>query len=348
LELISDVICKYVIKRRVQGMPINLRGRSLLTLKDFTPDEIKYLLDLSKDLKAKKRMGLTGELLKGKNIVLIFEKTSTRTRCAFEVAAYDEGAHVTFLTQSQMGKKESIEDTARVLGRFYDGIEFRGFKQETVETLAKYSGVPVWNGLTDEDHPTQVLADFMTVEENFDKPLNKIKFVYIGDGRNNVANALMIGAAKLGMDFVIVSPKELFPSEKLLKEMREEAQKNNAKISISDDLDAVEGADVIYTDVWISMGEEDKIEERIKLLKPYQVNMDLIKKTNNPDVIFLHCLPSFHDTKTDMGYDVYKKYGLPEMEVTDEVFESKYSKVFDEAENRMHTIKAVMVATLVG
>ncbi|HOP24616.1 MAG TPA: ornithine carbamoyltransferase, partial [Defluviitoga sp.] len=220
-------------------MPINLRGRSLLTLKDFTPDEIKYLLDLSKDLKAKKRMGLTGELLKGKNIVLIFEKTSTRTRCAFEVAAYDEGAHVTFLTQSQMGKKESIEDTARVLGRFYDGIEFRGFKQETVETLAKYSGVPVWNGLTDEDHPTQVLADFMTVEENFDKPLNKIKFVYIGDGRNNVANALMIGAAKLGMDFVIVSPKELFPSEKLLKEMREEAQKNNAKISISDDLDAV-------------------------------------------------------------------------------------------------------------
>ena len=329
-------------------MPINLRGRSLLTLKDFTPDEIKYLLDLSKDLKAKKRMGLTGELLKGKNIVLIFEKTSTRTRCAFEVAAYDEGAHVTFLTQSQMGKKESIEDTARVLGRFYDGIEFRGFKQETVETLAKYSGVPVWNGLTDEDHPTQVLADFMTVEENFDKPLNKIKFVYIGDGRNNVANALMIGAAKLGMDFVIVSPKELFPSEKLLKEMREEAQKNNAKISISDDLDAVEGADVIYTDVWISMGEEDKIEERIKLLKPYQVNMDLIKKTNNPDVIFLHCLPSFHDTKTEMGYDVYKKYGLPEMEVTDEVFESKYSKVFDEAENRMHTIKAVMVATLVG
>lgn len=329
-------------------MPINLRGRSLLTLKDFTPDEIKYLLDLSKDLKAKKRMGLTGELLKGKNIVLIFEKTSTRTRCAFEVAAYDEGAHVTFLTQSQMGKKESIEDTAKVLGRFYDGIEFRGFKQETVEILAKYSGVPVWNGLTDEDHPTQVLADFMTVEENFDKPLNKIKFVYVGDGRNNVANALMIGAAKLGMDFVIVSPKELFPSEKLLKEMREEAQKNNAKITISDDLDAVRGADVIYTDVWISMGEEDKIEERIKLLRPYQVNMDLIKKTNNPDVIFLHCLPSFHDTKTDMGYDVYKKYGLREMEVTDEVFESKYSKVFDEAENRMHTIKAVMVATLVG
>lgn len=207
-------------------MPINLRGRSLLTLKDFTPDEIKYLLDLSKDLKAKKRMGLSGELLKGKNIVLIFEKTSTRTRCAFEVAAYDEGAHVTFLTQSQMGKKESIEDTARVLGRFYDGIEFRGFKQETVETLAKYSGVPVWNGLTDEDHPTQVLADFMTVEENFDKPLSKIKFVYVGDGRNNVANALMIGAAKMGMDFVIVSPKELFPSEKLLKEMRDEDRKS--------------------------------------------------------------------------------------------------------------------------
>jgi ornithine carbamoyltransferase len=329
-------------------MPINLRGRSLLTLKDFTPEEVKYLLELSKDLKAKKRMGIKGDLLKGKNIVLLFEKTSTRTRCAFEVAAFDEGANVTFLTNSQMGKKESIEDTARVLGRFYDGIEFRGFKQETVEILAKYSGVPVWNGLTDEDHPTQVLADFLTIMENFEKPLNKIKFVYVGDGRNNMANALMIGASKMGMDFVIISPKELFPSKELINEMEKTASENGGKITITDKLDAVANADVIYTDVWISMGEESKVEERIKLLKPYQVNMDLIKKTNNPDVIFLHCLPSFHDTKTEMGYEVYQKYGIKEMEVTDEVFESKYSKVFDEAENRMHTIKAVMVATLVG
>jgi len=329
-------------------MPINLRGRSLLTLKDFTPEEVKYLLELSKDLKAKKRMGIKGDLLKGKNIVLLFEKTSTRTRCAFEVAAFDEGANVTFLTNSQMGKKESIEDTARVLGRFYDGIEFRGFKQETVEILAKYSGVPVWNGLTDEDHPTQVLADFLTIMENFEKPLNKIKFVYVGDGRNNMANALMIGASKIGMDFVIISPKELFPSEELINEMEKTASENGGKITITDTLDGVVNADVIYTDVWISMGEESKVEERIKLLKPYQVNMDLIKKTNNPDVIFLHCLPSFHDTKTEMGYEVYQKYGIKEMEVTDEVFESKYSKVFDEAENRMHTIKAVMVATLVG
>lgn len=329
-------------------MPINLKGRSLLTLKDFTPEEIKYLLDLSKDLKSKKRMGIKGELLKGKNIVLIFEKTSTRTRCAFEVAAYDEGANVTYLTNSQMGKKESIEDTARVLGRFYDGIEFRGFKQETVEILAKYSGVPVWNGLTDEDHPTQVLADFLTIIENFDKPLNKIKFVYIGDGRNNMANALMIGASKMGMDFVIISPKELYPNEKLVAEMENVAKENGGKITITDNLDAVEGTDVIYTDVWVSMGEESKMEERINLLKPYQVNMELIKKAKNPGMIFLHCLPSFHDTKTEVGLDVFNKYGLKEMEVTGEVFESKYSKVFDEAENRMHTIKAVMVATLVG
>ncbi len=313
-------------------MPINLRGRSLLTLKDFTPEEVKYLLELSKDLKAKKRMGIKGDLLKGKNIVLLFEKTSTRTRCAFEVAAFDEGANVTFLTNSQMGKKESIEDTARVLGRFYDGIEFRGFKQETVEILAKYSGVPVWNGLTDEDHPTQVLADFLTIMENFEKPLNKIKFVYVGDGRNNMANALMIGASKIGMDFVIISPKELFPSEELINEMEKTASENGGKITITDTLDGVVNADVIYTDVWFSMGEESKVQERINLLKPYQVNMDLIKKTNNPDVIFLHCLPSFHDTKTEMGYDVYQKYGIKEMEVTDEVFESKYSKVFDEAE----------------
>ncbi|RAO98966.1 ornithine carbamoyltransferase [Petrotoga sp. 9PW.55.5.1] len=329
-------------------MPVNLRGRSFLTLKDFSPEEIKYLLNLSQNLKTKKRMGIKGDLLNGKNIVLLFEKTSTRTRCAFEVAAFDEGAHVTFLTNSQMGKKESIEDTARVLGRFYDGIEFRGFKQETVETLAKYSGVPVWNGLTDEDHPTQVLADFLTIMENFEKPLSKIKFVYIGDGRNNMANALMIGGSKMGMDFVIISPKELFPNKSLVDEMEIVAKENGGKITISDKLDSVVNADVIYTDVWFSMGEEDKIQERLNLLTPYQVNMDLIKRTNNPDVIFLHCLPSFHDTKTEMGKMVYEKYGIEEMEVTNEVFESRYSKVFDEAENRMHTIKAVMVATLVG
>lgn len=329
-------------------MPVNLRGRSFLTLKDFSPEEIKYLLNLSQDLKTKKRMGIKGDLLNGKNIVLLFEKTSTRTRCAFEVAAFDEGAHVTFLTNSQMGKKESIEDTARVLGRFYDGIEFRGFKQETVETLAKYSGVPVWNGLTDEDHPTQVLADFLTIMENFEKPLSKIKFVYIGDGRNNMANALMIGGSKMGMDFVIISPKELFPNKSLVDEMEIIAKENGGKITISDKLDSVVNADVIYTDVWFSMGEEDKIQERLNLLTPYQVNMDLIKRTNNPDVIFLHCLPSFHDTKTEMGKMAYEKYGIEEMEVTNEVFESRYSKVFDEAENRMHTIKAVMVATLVG
>lgn len=329
-------------------MPVNLRGRSFLTLKDFSPEEIKYLLNLSQDLKTKKRMGIKGDLLNGKNIVLLFEKTSTRTRCAFEVAAFDEGAHVTFLTNSQMGKKESIEDTARVLGRFYDGIEFRGFKQETVETLAKYSGVPVWNGLTDEDHPTQVLADFLTIMENFEKPLSKIKFVYIGDGRNNMANALMIGGSKMGMDFVIISPKELFPNKSLVDQMEIVAKENGGKITISDKLDSVVNADVIYTDVWFSMGEEDKIQERLNLLTPYQVNMDLIKRTNNPDVIFLHCLPSFHDTKTEMGKMVYEKYGIEEMEVTNEVFESRYSKVFDEAENRMHTIKAVMVATLVG
>jgi ornithine carbamoyltransferase len=306
------------------------------------------MLDLSKDLKQKKRMGIKGDMLEGKNIVLLFEKTSTRTRAAFEVAALDEGAHVTFLSNSQMGKKESIKDTARVLGRYYDGIEFRGFKQETVEELAENAGVPVWNGLTDLDHPTQVLADFLTVMENVNKPLNKVKFVYVGDGRNNMGNALMIGAAKMGMDFVTISPKELFPKEDLVNEMREVAKESGGSITITDDVNAVENADVIYTDVWVSMGEEDQFEERIKLLKPYQVNMDMIKKTNNPDVTFLHCLPSFHNTDTIVSAEIYEKFGISEMEVTDEVFESKYSKVFDEAENRMHTIKAVMVATIHG
>ncbi|MDK2946404.1 ornithine carbamoyltransferase [Geotoga petraea] len=329
-------------------MPVNLRGRNFLTLKDFTKEEIQYMLDLSKDLKQKKRMGIKGNMLEGKNIVLLFEKTSTRTRAAFEVAALDEGAHVTFLSNSQMGKKESIKDTARVLGRYYDGIEFRGFKQETVEELAENAGVPVWNGLTDLDHPTQILADFLTVMENVNKPLNKVKFVYVGDGRNNMGNALMIGAAKMGMDFVTISPKELFPKEDLVKEMREVAKESGGSITITDDVNAVENADVIYTDVWVSMGEEDQFEERIKLLKPYQVNMDMIKKTNNPDVIFLHCLPSFHNTDTIVSAEIYEKFGISEMEVTDEVFESKYSKVFDEAENRMHTIKAVMVATIHG
>ncbi|SHH24465.1 ornithine carbamoyltransferase [Caloranaerobacter azorensis DSM 13643] len=328
-------------------MPVNLRGRHLLTLKDFTPQEIKYLLDLAVDLKRKKRAGIKGNLLEGKNIVLLFEKTSTRTRCAFEVAAYDEGANVTFLSNSQMGKKESIEDTAKVLGRFYDGIEFRGFKQETVEEIAKHAGVPVWNGLTDLYHPTQILADFMTIMEHVNKPLNKVKLVFVGDARNNMGNSLMIGAAKMGMHFVAVAPKELFPSEELVNEMRELAKETGATIELTENIDeGVKGADVIYTDVWVSMGEEDKFEERINLLKPYQVNMEMINKTGNPDVIFMHCLPSFHDTNTTIGKDIYEKFGLKEMEVTDEVFRSKHSVVFDEAENRMHTIKAVMVATI--
>ena len=327
-------------------MAVNLKGRSFLTLKDFTPEEIRYMLNLSLDLKRKKRAGIKGDLLERKNIVLLFEKASTRTRCAFETAAYDEGGSVTFLTNSQMGKKESIEDTAKVLGRFYDGIEFRGFKQETVATLAAHSGVPVWNGLTDLYHPTQILADFLTIMEHCAKPLNKVKFVYAGDARNNMGNSLMIGAAKMGMHFVALAPKELFPSEKLVAEMNEIAKETGAIIELSESIDAVKDADVIYTDVWVSMGEEDMYEQRIKQLKPYQVNMDLIKKTGNDDVLFLHCLPAFHDLETAVGKEVHEKFGLEAMEVTDEVFRSKHSVVFDEAENRMHTIKAVMVATI--
>ncbi len=328
-------------------MPVNLKGKNFITLKDFTPEEINYLLDLSMDLKRKKRSGIKGNLLERKNIVLLFEKTSTRTRCAFEVAGFDEGASVTFLSNSQMGKKESIEDTAKVLGRFYDGIEFRGFKQETVDTLAEHAGVPVWNGLTDLYHPTQILADFLTIKENVDKPLNKVKLVYAGDARNNMGNSLMIGAAKLGMHFVGVAPKELFPAEELVAEMREVAKETGAVIEFTENIaEGVKGADAIYTDVWVSMGEEDKFEERINQLKPYQVNMDMIKMAQNEDVIFLHCLPSFHDLNTIVGKEISDKYGLDEMEVTDEVFRSKYSKVFDEAENRMHTIKAVIVATI--
>lgn len=327
-------------------MPVNLRGRSVLSLKDFTPEEIRYLLNLSKDLKEKKRAGVSGELLERKNICLIFEKTSTRTRCAFEVAAFDEGANVTFLTNSQMGKKESIEDTARVLGRYYDGIEFRGFEQNTVEELAKYAGVPVWNGLTDMYHPTQILADFLTIMEHVNKPLNKVKFVYAGDARNNMGNSLMIGAAKMGMHFVALAPKSLWPSEELVEAMKAVAKETGAVLEFSEDIEAVDGADVIYTDVWVSMGEEHLFEERIKMLKPYQVNMDMVKKTNNPDVIFMHCLPAFHDLKTEVGMQIQAEHGIPEMEVTDEVFRSKHSVVFDEAENRMHTIKAIMVATI--
>ena len=331
-------------------MSFNLRNRSFLTLMDFSQKEILYMLDLAKDLKKAKYTGTEQPKLKGKNVVLLFEKDSTRTRCSFQVAAQDQGAYVTYLgpTGSQMGKKESIPDTARVLGRMYDGIEYRGFSQKTVEDLAKYSGVPVWNGLTDADHPTQVLADFMTAQEHLNKPYNKMIFVYSGDGRNNVANALMIGAAKMGMDFRIVSPKKLFPAEDLLNKCREVAKESSGKITITDNVaEGVKNADVLYTDVWVSMGEPDEVwGERIKLLKPYQVNSEMIKLTGNEKVIFEHCLPSFHDLKTKVGKEIHEKFGLNEMEVTDEVFEGKHSVVFDEAENRLHTIKAVMVATL--
>ncbi len=327
-------------------MPVNLKGRNFLTLKDFTPEEIRYMLDLAHELKTKKRLGIFNRTMENKNIVLLFEKTSTRTRCAFEVAANDEGASVTFLSNSQMGKKESLEDTAKVLGRFYDGIEFRGFKQETVELLAKHAGVPVWNGLTDLYHPTQILADFMTIEEHVHKPLNKVKLVYVGDARNNMGNSLMIGSAKMGMTFVAIAPKNLWPDEKLVAEMNEVAKETGASISFSESIDAVEGADAIYTDVWVSMGEEDQFEERIKLLTPYRVTPEMMKKTGNPECIFLHCLPAFHDLETSVGREIYEKFGITEMEVSDEVFRSTASKVFDEAENRMHTIKAVMVATI--
>jgi ornithine carbamoyltransferase len=327
-------------------MTVSLKGRSLLTLKDYTTEEINYLLDLSKELKQQKKAGIRGKSLFGKNIVLIFEKTSTRTRCAFEVAAYEEEAQVTFLSNSQMGKKESMEDTAKVLGRFYDGIEFRGFKQETVELLSKHSGVPVWNGLTDLYHPTQVLADILTLMENTKKSLNETKIVFVGDARNNVSHSLMIIAAKLGMHYCALAPASLFPDPELVAEMNKVAEKTGGKITLTDNMkDGVKYADALYTDVWFSMGEEDKLEERIKLLSPYQVNMEMIKATENDDVIFLHCLPAFHDLNTTVGQVVYERYGLKEMEVTDEVFRSAHSKVFDEAENRMHTIRAVMVAT---
>ena len=328
-------------------MPVNLKGRSFLSIMDFTPQEVRYLLDLAHDLKAKKRMGIHNELLRGKSIVLLFEKTSTRTRCAFEVAAAEEGAHVTFLDSksSQMGKKESLEDTAKVLGRFYDGIEYRGYEQRVVEELARHAGVPVWNGLTDTDHPTQALADVMTIEEYVSKTLNQVKLVYCGDTRNNVAYCLMYIAAKMGMNYVGFGPAQLAPAPEVMERCLQEAQHTGATFTISADPGVLDGADVIYTDIWASMGEEDKIPQRVALLTPFRVTEELMAKTGNPDCIFLHCLPSFHDFNTDMasarmaaGYDI--------REVTDQVFHSTNSHVFDEAENRLHTIKAVMVATL--
>jgi len=331
-------------------MGFNLRNRSFLTLMDFTPKEIQYMLDLARDLKRAKYAGIEQQKLQGKKIVILFEKDSTRTRCSFEVGAYDQGALLTYLgpTGSQIGKKESIADTARVLGRMYDGIEYRGFDQSIVEDLAKYSGVPVWNGLTDADHPTQVLADFLTAQEHLNKPYEKMVFAFLGDGRNNVANALMIGSAKMGLDFRIVAPKELWPDEALLTKCNEVAAETGAKITVTSDIAAgVENADVLYTDVWVSMGEPDEVwGARIKLLEPYRITAQMIKMTKNDKVIFEHCLPAFHNTKTKVGKQIFEKFGLTEMEVTDEVFEGKHSVVFDEAENRMHTIKAIMVATL--
>ncbi|HOU98991.1 MAG TPA: ornithine carbamoyltransferase [Bacteroidales bacterium] len=331
-------------------MAFNLRNRSFLKLLDFTPEEIRYLLELSKDLKKAKYAGTEQPRLKGKNIVLLFEKDSTRTRCAFEVAALDQGAHVTYIgpSGSQMGKKESMKDTARVLGRMYDGIEYRGYSQEIVETLAKYSGVPVWNGLTTEFHPTQILADFLTMMEHSDKPLHQISFAFCGDAKNNVGNSLMVGAAKMGMDFRAVAPKSCQPDKALVKQCQEIAKETGAKITITDDIEkGVKGCDFLYTDVWVSMGEPDSVwEERIKLLKPYQVNAKMMKLTGNPNCKFLHCLPAFHNRETTVSEEIYKKFKIDAMEVTEEVFESKHSLVFDEAENRVHTIKAVMVATL--
>lgn len=331
-------------------MAFNLRNRNFLKLLDFTPKEIQYMLDLARDLKRAKYAGTEQPTLKGKNIALIFEKTSTRTRCAFETAAYDQGAHVTYLgpTGSQIGVKESMKDTARVLGRMYDGIEYRGFKQETVEELAKYAGVPVWNGLTNEFHPTQILADFLTMSEHVDKPLNQVTYAYLGDARFNMGNSLMVGGAKMGMDVRIVAPKALQPSKELIDTCKKIAKETGAKVTVTDDVaKGVKGCDFLYTDVWVSMGEPVEVwKERIELLKPYQVNAEMMKMTGNPKCKFMHCLPAYHNLETQVGRDVNKQFGLDGIEVTEEVFESEASIVFDEAENRMHTIKAVMVATL--
>ena len=329
-------------------MPVNIRGRSFLKLLDYTPAEIRYLLDLSKEFKRLKRCGVPHRYLENKNIVLLFEKTSTRTRCAFEVAGNDLGLGVTYLDpgSSQMGKKESIADTARVLGRMYDGIEYRGFQQELVETLAKYADVPVWNGLTDQFHPTQMLADLLTMEEKFGS-LKGLRFTYMGDARNNMGNSLMIACAKMGIHFTACAPKELFPAPELVEAAKAIAAENRCTVRLTEDVDeGSRGANVIYTDIWVSMGEPDEVwETRIRLLKPYQVNAAVMENAD-PEAIFMHCLPSFHDSKTTIGAEIAEKFGIPEMEVTDEVFESPRSVVFDEAENRMHTIKAVIYATL--
>ena len=330
-------------------MAVNMKGKSFLTLPDLSSQEIRYLLDLAHDLKAKKRMGVYEHNLANKNIVLLFEKTSTRTRCAFEVAAREEGAGVTFLDpgSSQMGKKESLEDTAKVLGRFFDGIEYRGYEQEVVELLARHAGVPVYNGLTDLDHPTQILADMLTIEEHLHKPLKEVKVVFPGDVRNNMCYAWMYGCAKMGMHFVGCGPKELINGidQKIYREALDIAAQTGAKIEITDDLACVKGADVIYGDIWASMGEEDLIPERAKMLAPFKVTMAMMKQTGNKDVLYLHCLPSFHDMNTTLA-KMWKEKGVDICEVEDEVFRSPHSVVFDEAENRMHTIKAVLVATL--
>lgn len=330
-------------------MAVDLSGRNFLKLLDFTPEEIQYLIDLSADLKAKKKAHEPHRYLEGRNIVLLFEKTSTRTRCSFEVGGMDLGMGVTYLDpgSSQMGKKESIEDTARVLGRMYDGIEYRGYAQEIVETLAEYAGVPVWNGLTTEFHPTQMIADMLTIQEEFGRDLSGKKLTFMGDAGNNVGNSLMVVCAKLGMDFCACGPKEQMPSDELVAQCREVAEESGATITLTEDVDeGAAGASVIYTDIWVSMGEPyDLWEKRIGLLAKYQVNAELMAKAAD-DAIFMHCLPSFHDRKTTIGEDVYEKFGLPELEVTDEVFEGPRSRVFDEAENRMHSIKAVMYATL--
>ena len=328
---------------------IDLKKRSLLTLLDFSSEEIAYLLDLAARLKADKYIGKEKKTLEGKNIVLLFEKDSTRTRCSFETAAYDQGARVTYLgpTGSQMGKKESLKDTARVLGRIYDGIEYRGYGQHVVRTLAEYSGVPVWNGLTTEFHPTQALADALTMREHIAKPLSEIKFCFLGDAHNNVANSLMVLSAKMGMDFRAISPQQCAPDKALVSTCRALAEKSGAKITVTDDIaSGVKGCDFVYTDVWVSMGEPDEVwESGIRLLRKYQVNAD-VRGEAKPEALFMHCLPSFHDTRTTIGAEIAQKFGIPEMEVTDEVFEGRQSVVFDEAENRMHTIKAVMYATL--
>jgi len=331
-------------------MAFNLRNRSFVKLLDFTPHEIRFLLDLSRDLKAAKYGGYEQPRLKGKNIALIFEKSSTRTRTAFEVAAYDQGAHVTYLgpSGSQIGHKESMKDTARVLGRVYDGIEYRGFAQATVEELAEYAGVPVWNGLTNEYHPTQILADVLTMMEHSYKNLPEIAYCYLGDARYNMGNSLMVGGCKLGMDFRLCAPRDLWPADELVERCKAIARETGARLTLTEDVEeGVKGVDYIHTDVWVSMGEPDSVwVERIKLLKPYQVNMEALEITGNPSVKFMHCLPAFHNRETVIGEDIYQKFGLDGMEVTEDVFESERSIVFDQAENRMHTIKAIMVATL--